>query len=695
MNNERRVQVYGCIRSGTNVIEEMLLRNLDCVPTASKQKESPYAKHHAHFSDSIDADLIICVRNIWEWLPSIHRLTLKSHWHRDIPESFSEFIREPWSNTSPYDGMEPFANPIKKWAADIRFWLSLPNEKMVVKNEDVIRDYNSVVRNISERFNLPIISDEVITRECSPKVYAQSEDGQFRRGDDILNRKVLSEYTDDDLAYVLNHLDIALIDELDYDEWHTVDQRKPKRKEKGMNKPKKKATTAHKLKVAEQLLKSMGVSDSMKELYDADADTVKAASEGMGRDVQNALRAARGNPIDWEAEYKALELPTVDEMQKVDTVDEFKAGIPHFCIGECIVDFTANVVGNERQFRKGERICMTGGDYRKMNNGQRCMKPAAESFRKTFRRYDGQDLTDKHLMVWRAGGIGDLLFIRPILVHLKRKYPTCTITLSTKEQYHDLVKYWEDAIDNLTDVYFNCALTYDLADYHLSFEGIIERCREAETTDVHDLFARLAGIDPDEVEWCVPMTAPVDNPFFAAQPAPYALVQCRASAHTRTPFTGYFIEAINACTKAGMRVVISDREGMWRFVEDIRTACADPDMVINFAKFTTGLHDMVSLVDYAAVVIAPDSAFCHAAAMQNKPCVAFYGPFPAYVRTARYPLCIPLEPVKSQCCPWSGRECFIHAHETNQCQHNNECWNNLDREAIRDTVRKVIEATEL
>lgn len=457
---------------------------------------------------------------------------------------------------------------------------------------------------------------------------------------------------------------------------------------------KQRVTTKRKLQSAERLLKNMGLSESIKELWSADDETIDAAGAALGRDMHAALRLKQSQqPIDWEAEYTALQLPTVQELQQCDTIDQFKERTPRFCIAEVVQEIEATSNGKTRTFGVGQKICIMDVDYRRINDQMRRLQPATPTFKETYKRYDGQNLDGKTLSVWRSGGIGDLMFIRPILCHLKKLYPTCTVKFSTQEKYHDLVKYWEDAIDQLSDVYFNAESMLYSADYHLSFEGVIEKCGDAETMDVHDLFARLAGLDPEEIDWQVPMEAPLDNAFLIGNTEPYALIQPRASISTRTPMLGTIVEAINQCTNRGLRVVIADSPIGRRTAEDIKSACDHPDRIINFAKYTTGLHDLVGLVDGACLVISPDSAFTHAAAMQGKPNLAFYGPFPASVRTERYPLCVALEPEKSNVCPHSGRGCFLHAH-MGICEHDCACWSNLSRETVRDAVNAMLDTLE-
>jgi len=57
-------------------------------------------------------------------------------------------------------------------------------------------------------------------------------------------------------------------------------------------------------------------------------------------------------------------------------------------------------------------------------------------------------------LVFRTGGIGDLLFIQPNLIYLKEKYPTCTINFACGPQYQSMVETW-DCVDNVVDLPFS------------------------------------------------------------------------------------------------------------------------------------------------------------------------------------------------------------------------------------------------
>ena len=107
------------------------------------------------------------------------------------------------------------------------------------------------------------------------------------------------------------------------------------------------------------------------------------------------------------------------------------------------------------------------------------LKPARMQFKNIYRPYNGQDLTNKTILVTRQGGIGDLLFIQPNLIYLKEKYPSCTIKFACGPQYQSMIEEW-DCIDEILDLPFPVDEMFTFnSDYQLVFEGVIERCKEA------------------------------------------------------------------------------------------------------------------------------------------------------------------------------------------------------------------------
>jgi len=370
-----------------------------------------------------------------------------------------------------------------------------------------------------------------------------------------------------------------------------------------------------------------------------------------------------------------------------ETIEDFRAHIPSFTIIEMLKDVTLKQRGTACNLTAGSEIlCINSMANDALKNG--VARKSSRLLKNEYRIYSGNDLTGKTLLVWRTGGIGDLFFLRPILVYLKRKYPTSTIILGTRHAYHDMVKLWTDAIDELSAMPLEMESTMDLADYHLSFEGLIEKCKDAETMDVHDLFAMHAGLDPNDIEWCVKMPLPPAK-CNSTPRGDYVVVQYRASATVRTPYMGSIVAAINAVTSSGYKAVICDRKEYARDIDDIVSCCESPEMVENFAYTNTGLVDAIQLISKAKLVIAPDSSQMHIAAMQGVPSIGIYGPFPGALRCSRYPLAKWIEPPISEVCEHGGKCCFLHQY--GNCTGNFKCWNNLNNDNLAKLVKEALD----
>jgi ADP-heptose:LPS heptosyltransferase len=340
---------------------------------------------------------------------------------------------------------------------------------------------------------------------------------------------------------------------------------------------------------------------------------------------------------------------------------------------------------------KGEEICTIAGlADRFLASG--AVELSEKTFAQRYKLYQGEDLSGKTLCVWRTGGIGDILWIRPILCHLKDKYPTCQILFSTRSRYHEFIQWWTDCVDGLSNMPMPTRTTIDVADYHISFQSLIEVVDECKKTDIHDIFARFICLDPDEIEWSRPMPLPpIDSSSTLGKVTKYGaygLVQYRTSAQIRSPIWSIIIAAINALTDAGLSVVVADRMFKAREIDHLKSCCKYPDMIFNYALYRENLLDTVQLVTHAKLVIAPDSSQMHMAAMQGIPSVGLYGPFPAAIRCSRYPKAVTIEPEPSKVCLYGGRDCQIH--QEHACDHNVHCWRYLDTNKLTNLINQQI-----
>lgn len=406
---------------------------------------------------------------------------------------------------------------------------------------------------------------------------------------------------------------------------------------------------------------------------------------GIGRQAVDTLSTMQNRNPDQEIVGMGIDVKSLNA--KYRTLAEFQSSLPGFLCAESTADQTIRLFdGGTIKIEKGDNICLTASMYKEHVNQQPTLMPSAYKFSDVYNPYRGEDLTGKTLFVWRSGGIGDLMFIRPILMAFKEKYKDVQIIFATRSKYHSMVEQWDDCIDQLTDVPFFVDETLKTSDYHISYEGLIERCELAEELDVHDLFAKHSFIEVKDYNRR--MKCICKNPVFDILPRKYAVMQLGASSMIRTPFLGKLIEVADFITEH-TDLIISGSKIEQRTIDDFKSCCKRPDRIINFARYTGSVVDAVKLVTGASIVVAPDSSHVHMAAAQGIPCVGIYGPFPWASRALHYDKFIGVEPKESDCCEFGGRYCFTHSFLP--CHYNTACWHNLDSEEIIDAIKDLTE----
>lgn len=213
-----------------------------------------------------------------------------------------------------------------------------------------------------------------------------------------------------------------------------------------------------------------------------------------------------------EPKYKPV---TDDEVKKLgikkesegffNTLEDLSKYDPNLVTAECLesVTFMNHGSGKIQSMTKHKKYVMATALYQMLyfdtRINKRILRPFTEKFPQIFKPYRGEDLTNKTLLVSRTGGIGDLLFIQPNLIYLKEKYPSCKINISCAPQYHSMVKNW-DCVDDIysipTDIIY-----YRRAHFHSIFEGVIERCKEAESINAYELFTKWMGLNLPLINW--------------------------------------------------------------------------------------------------------------------------------------------------------------------------------------------------
>ena len=319
-----------------------------------------------------------------------------------------------------------------------------------------------------------------------------------------------------------------------------------------------------------------------------------------------------------------------------------------------------------------------------------------------YRKYEGQSLDGRSLLLVRNGGFGDLLFLTPLLRYLDGRYRHAGFAVACGNQYHGVF---------LRNRFVRRIFTYPVRlkdfvsyDYQLFYEGTLEK-----STDPHlhavDLMARHAGVadvgDRRLVYDVEPALAKKAKNILRnelnVKPGDVTVgVHLRASSPIRTyPLDSSVLVAV-ALSAARARVFFLGRKGDWD-----RTVGRKPSPSVKFDN-VDNLCGRFCTMDYTAafmsrldLLIGPDSSLVHFASALELPTVALYGPFPGAVRTAYYPRCVTLEgryavgPGLEECAP-----CFKHG--SYPCPQAGEdgvspCLRNLKAETVIEAALRLLD----
>lgn len=307
--------------------------------------------------------------------------------------------------------------------------------------------------------------------------------------------------------------------------------------------------------------------------------------------------------------------------------------------------------------------------------GAKCLEPSSTKFTDVYKPYKGEDLTGKTIMVFRTGGIGDLLFIQPNLRYLKLKYPTCKIVFGCAYEFFSIIKCWSGCIDEL--FHFPVLLdTFKQADYHVFFEGVIERVEESKNLNAYSTFSKWMGLNlPESILFPRLCTQKSTNENvkrhledLKVKEKDFICCQIRASSPIRTPSTQIWKKIFKPLLEDGHKLIITDKPSVADKIDDFIKLTVEPKFrhrVFNFAPRSRNIGTSVSLASMSKLVLAPDSSMIHIAAGLGVPCFGVYASFPAETRLSTYKNCDWIQPEEDDfdICSYGGRFCCIHGHK--------------------------------
>ena len=378
-------------------------------------------------------------------------------------------------------------------------------------------------------------------------------------------------------------------------------------------------------------------------------------------------------------EKKALGLdPRIDEIKE--TVAETKKVNPAMVCAQTILDTTL-VLDSAGEFKakvpSGKILVAPYNVYRQLKTdrqGRNVLKPYRNKFSEYFRRYAGEDLSGKSLLVWRTGGLGDIMFSQPIIQYLKKKYPTCRIIYATIPRNIGLLTCWPlGLVDRVVSMPFSLELL-KTTDYHLTFEGCIERCRQAERDNCYDIFQEMANVKFDPREYPVklnthPQIIEALRPIFEGNKV--VLVQPRATSVLRTLPQTTLTKITKGLQDLGFFVGFADsieRSTQIKMIAQSMQKDVDLAKIMNLASVSKGPEFAIAMSSLCSGAIVTDSAYSHFFPALGKPVVGIYGAFKGVLRMRYYDNADWVEPPTdwNEC---GHKPCFFHESKLFECPY--------------------------
>lgn len=245
---------------------------------------------------------------------------------------------------------------------------------------------------------------------------------------------------------------------------------------------------------------------------------------------------------------------------------------------------------------------------------------------------ESKDWSGKKILFMRPGGFGDLILLTPVLRELKRRWPDCTIGVSTMRHYSCVF----NGLPFVTGI-----LRYPLPvaeanqfDAWIMLENAVELNPRARQIHMTDLFAEITGLSSiqdkqpayrvsvQELNWCreqYPRKAGVRR----------LCVAPGASTPSRVFPIPLFGAVIGEFVTKGWEVLVLGTP------QDLGDFKIKPhEGLRNLTEFNHTFRQSCAVMNNADCLLGNDSAMVHVAGALGTPAVALYGPFPWALRTA-------------------------------------------------------------
>jgi len=319
-----------------------------------------------------------------------------------------------------------------------------------------------------------------------------------------------------------------------------------------------------------------------------------------------------------------------------------------------------------------------------------------------YKKISVNDGANKSLLVVRHGGIGDLLFLTPILRELKYLQPKICLSVMIRKKNYCIFDDCE-FVDHIYEHAWLNLFKLFKADYLVMLDGVIEKDPVATTENIYDLLSKkyfnLSLSDCNKkpiVKYDIAVKKSLQGKVAFLQEGGVAKigVQICAASPVRSPDVNVWIDIIkNICKNSDVDTVAfyiladsKNQSSASNIVNKFKNHSGKKIKIINCYGYTKDLNNYISMLKCFDHIITPDSSSVHLAEALNIPSTSVYGPFPSKIRTHYYNRNFSFD-VEYPCSP-----CFTHGHRPCHLAIDRNVVNSPCFESINalDVAKKVI-----
>jgi ADP-heptose:LPS heptosyltransferase len=322
-------------------------------------------------------------------------------------------------------------------------------------------------------------------------------------------------------------------------------------------------------------------------------------------------------------------------------------------------------------------------------------------FEKTGKFLDISKLNKgEEVFIFRSGGIGDILFMHPLIRYLKEEFGA-KIKMGTSPMYFSVYNN-----DPWTDK--RIVIPFDInelknSNWYVMFEGVIEDINSEMSQQIHavDLFFMTAGINPLDIDPSkkIPVLTISDDEKKRGMKVIKSFsnenkkigIQINASSKVRSFPIEKIIDLIIELIKNNYQVYIfggKNQKNDANYIEEVISVkiknIKEQRHFVNLINYGLNIRDSIIICEFMDLMIAPDSSFVHIAGSLGIPVIGLYGCFPSILRMKYYNKAIGID-CSVQCSP-----SFIHGHAACPNGDPSPCFSVISIKNIMDAVSHLI-----